>query len=191
MTYRRTGNLFTPTRNIWVPRILAPPMCEISPALIGGIAASRRRTAATVCTSLWTQTTDQDYWGLPTNGWCAQFLENSVAREVCKVKVKMQNVGAGDRTLYCVLRSAKNGGGSQYGDNSETVTISPSAAAWYTFTWITNPTAPAGDFYLSWCQGGGSGLQIRSTAGVAHTYCLSVGTTDYNADGCYEFWTMQ
>lgn len=46
MTYLRTGSLFTPTRNIWVPsRKLSDTRGFISPALIGGIASSRRRTA--------------------------------------------------------------------------------------------------------------------------------------------------
>lgn len=45
MTYLRKGHLWTPTRNIWVPRCIAPPQCDISPAMIGGIAASRRRSA--------------------------------------------------------------------------------------------------------------------------------------------------
>lgn len=53
MTYRRTGNLFVPTRNIWVPkRSLRDCRGSISPALIGCIAAARTAGGSQIPTDI-------------------------------------------------------------------------------------------------------------------------------------------
>lgn len=61
------------------------------------------------------------------------------------------------------------------------------------WTWATNPTTPAGDFYLVWDQTDAVlGWRIRVNFGVSsHTYSFYLdGAQKDTSDGCYELHTV-
>lgn len=102
MTYFRQGSLFLPTRNIWVPRrSLSDNRGFISPALIGAVAASRRRSGLDSDVAAYVATTSAtDYLGLND---IAIYLKAQSLWDHCRYfsGKSAQNIGSGS-TVYAL-----------------------------------------------------------------------------------------
>lgn len=177
---------------IWCPAIVGlkayPQALTLAdPAKVLGSAATL------TCTSWITQTTDNDFWNPVAGGTCSQRIQNSVAREVCKAMLKAYDVAGGGRSVRCAVSNDATGS-SIVGTWSNTVTVSAASGTWYEWTWATNPTTPAGDFYLVWDQTDAVlGWRVRVNFGVSsHTYSFYLdGAQKNTSDACYEIHTMQ
>lgn len=177
---------------IFVPAIVglkskAQVLTLADPALNGSIAS------AGTCTQWLAQTTDNDYWNPAGGGTCAQRIQNSESRVVCKAILKTYHSFGTSMDLRCAI-SSDSTGSSIVGSWSNTSTIATSTATWLEFTWSSNPTTPASDFYLVFDQITTEvGWRIRVNYGVpSHTYCFYVdGSQKDTSDGCYEIHTIQ
>jgi len=135
------------------------------------------------------QTTDADWWQGTIH---SQGIKNSSARTISKVRIKLENA-AGDTTGTVGIYSLQNAGGTQTGTSSQAVTLTGATAAWYEFTWASNPTTTAGDFFI--CLSCGSGnIRVRtstvSTSYENSSYDYWNDATTHAADMVFEIYTI-
>lgn len=134
------------------------------------------------CTVLLAQDTQSGSGTLSAN-FSQQFTLGASAT-ICKARFYLDGTG----TYKVQIRDASNGGGTQQGTDSQTVSVT-STPGFYDVTWSSNPSLSAGTYYL---------YPVTVTGGqnLYHNFVGSGGKAyDPNLhaawDFTYELWTMQ
>lgn len=163
----------------------------------GWLVSSKKAATGTPSCVLWQIQSSQN--DISYGSIVSQSISNSTAVTVCKVSILLQDIGS-STDVYVQLRSAANGGGTQYGTDSQTVTVGAgSGQVWRDFTWSSNPTVGTGTFWINLRKSGSDSAYVRNYDDLGiipnqyftNLYHLNVDGTDLTArDMAFEVHTQ-
>lgn len=113
-----------------------------------------------------------DYWSATNH---SQGIALTRTTNVCRLYVRGDVHNGSDRPIYAQIRTAKNGGGTQIGSNSNTNTLLTGSANVVELTFSDTLPAPAGDYFVN--------IRSADAFNIYVTYSLSdeYGGTSYFA----------
>jgi len=124
------------------------------------------------------------------NPTACQKIDNNATVTICQIDIL--TYGSDTNTYHVEIWSDNARAGTQYGSDSE-IKACPSAA-WYSFTFGTNPEPP-GDYFIHFIKDTGNKIGWRTTtnvnAYVDTNYDMHYNGGDQNRDACFRVYTMQ
>jgi hypothetical protein len=154
----------------------------------GGFSLQRSSGGGTCSVGSEVQTNNVD-WDTISGGVIGSQYIASITGNVCRVRLYLSSPAGS--TCYVQLRSTYNGGGSQYGSNSENVTIT-SSAGWFDFP-FASPVSVSSAFYVNMINGANTTVVYRGDNGAYNgaTGNYWVGAVQWSRPSMFEVWTLQ
>lgn len=190
---------------LFVPAIRAGAQFGLrSPGFVGQL--SKQTASSLTCQSFAESTTSNDYYDTSTN--ISQKIKFTGGGTVCQIDLKLQWMSGTDAKGKIQLWSNADRTGTQYGSDSNEVSVTSASyfpAAWATFTFGTQPTPP-GDFWICLVKTGsdnfgwridynhtnGSGYYPYTDASGDAAYCAyAFGANRTTTDCAFKLYTMQ
>ena len=147
----------------------------------------------------WVQTTtsDNNQYSLGAATYNYQYVGNSTAVQICKIRMFMDEDGAGTTDVHVEIWNSAGSG--KVGTNSTSATIDGAAGAWYDVTFATPAEPGANDFRVYFYADDNSDSDnIALNQSDANDGYFGEETEDFynyttpkNTDVCMEIWYMQ